>query len=422
MNIAIIGAGVTGVTLAHTLLRDKHQVHVFEQRQTAAEEASYACGGLLSAGWPSPLAAPGMAWDLLYPGSSPTAIRLGQWIRPKDTAWLMRWWMHTNKKAHAAQQSAALALTQLSQRELIKTQAALNLEYESTEGLTVLVRSGHDRERLEPYVKWLGDAAIPHQVGGRDLALDKEPALNPQTPLHTAIHLPKDGVGNCRQFTAALKQIAQQNGAAFSFGHAVQAIRPRTGGVELAVLNPKGEVETHTQFDAVVLCSGVASLGLLRPLNIHLPLRNVRSHSLSANLRDPMDAPRSGVIDSVHNIGITRLGQRVRISGGQELGSSAAAHHPGVLKQLYAALFDWFPGSAQMNSIQTWSGHTPVLPDGLPALGATDVPGVWLNLGHGLRGWSMASGSACVLADQLAQRDCSVDVRAFSANRWTRTR
>jgi D-amino-acid dehydrogenase len=275
---------------------------------------------------------------------------------------------------------------------------------------------------LEPYVKWLGDAAIPHQVGGRDLALDKEPALNPQTPLHTAIHLPKDGVGNCRQFTAALKQIAQQNGAAFSFGHAVQAIRPRTGGVELAVLNPKGEVETHTQFDAVVLCSGVASLGLLRPLNIHLPLRNVRSHSLSANLRDPMDAPRSGVIDSVHNIGITRLGQRVRISGGQELGSSAAAHHPGVLKQLYAALFDWFPGSAQMNSIQTWSGHTPVLPDGLPALGATDVPGVWLNLGHGLRGWSMASGSACVLADQLAQRDCSVDVRAFSANRWTRTR
>jgi D-amino-acid dehydrogenase len=420
MNIAIIGAGVTGVTLAHALLQDQHEVHVFEQRQTAAEEASYACGGLLSAGWPSPLAAPGMAWDLLYPGSSPTAIRLGQWLRPKDTAWLLRWWMHTNKKAHAAQQSAALALTQLSQRELLKTQAELNLDYESTEGLTVLVRSGHDRERLDPYVKWLSDTAIPHQLGGRDLALDKEPALNPQTPLHTAIHLPKDGVGNCRQFTAALKQVAQQKGVTFSFGHAVQAIRPRTGGVELDVLNPKGELETQTQFDAVVLCSGVSSLGLLRPLNIQLPLRNLRSHSLSANLRDPMDAPRSGVIDSLHNIGITRLGQRVRISGGQALGGSTATHHPGVLKQLYAALFDWFPGSAQMNSIQTWSGQTPVLPDGLPVLGATDVPGVWLNLGHGLRGWSMASGSARVLADQLAQREDAVDVQAFSASRWAR--
>ena len=39
MNIAIIGAGVTGVTLAHALLQDQHEVHVFEQRQTAAEEA-----------------------------------------------------------------------------------------------------------------------------------------------------------------------------------------------------------------------------------------------------------------------------------------------------------------------------------------------------------------------------------------------
>ncbi len=420
MNIAIIGAGVTGVTLAHTLQRDQHQVHVFEQRQTAAEEASYACGGLLSAGWPSPLAAPGMAWDLLYPGSSPTAIRLGQWLRPKDTTWLMRWWMHTNKKAYAAQRSAALSLTQLSQSEMSKTQAELNLEYENTEGLTVLIRSGHDRERLEPYMKWLVDAAIPHQVGSRDGALEKEPALNPQTRLHTAIHLPKDSVGNCRQFTAALKNVVQQNGAVFSFGHTVQAIQPRNGGVALVVLNHKGEVETLTQFDAVVLCSGVASAGLLRPLGIELPLRNLRSHSLSANLRNPMDAPQSGVIDSVHNIGITRLGQRVRITGGQELGGSRTAHNPSVLKQLYAALFDWFPGSAQMNSIQTWSGQTPVLPDGLPALGATHVAGVWLNLGHGLRGWSMASGSARVLADQLAQRKCAIDTQPFSINRWAR--
>jgi D-amino-acid dehydrogenase len=421
MNIAIVGAGVTGVTLAHTLLEDQHSVHVFEQRQTVAEEASYACGGLLSAGWPSPLAAPGMAWDLLYPGSSATAIRLGQWVRPADAPWLLRWWMQINKKTHAARQSAALALTQLSQQELNRTQAELKLDYENTEGLTVLVRSGHDRERLVPYLKWLSEAAIPHQVGGADLALAHEPALNSQTPLHTAIHLPKDGVGNCRQFTAALKLVVQQKGGGFSFGHTVQSIRSRSNGVELDIQDATGNVNTHTQFDAVVLCSGVASLGLLKPLNVQLPLRNLRSHSLSANLRDPMDAPRSGVIDSLHNIGITRLGQRVRISGGQELGHSKKRHHGGILKQLYASLFDWFPGSAQMNSIQTWSGQTPVLPDGLPVLGASGVSGVWLNVGHGLRGWSMASGSARILADLLAQRECSIDLQAFSTSRWAST-
>ena len=71
-----------------------------------------------------------------------------------------------------------------------------------------------------------------------------------------------------------------------------------------------------------------------------------------------------------------------------------------------------------MSSVQTWAGQTPVLPDGLPVLGATTVPGVWLNIGHGLRGWSMASGSARVLADQLVQRDAGIDAQAFSAQRW----
>jgi D-amino-acid dehydrogenase len=418
MNIAIIGAGVTGVTLAHALLQDGHRVHVFEQRKTAAEEASYACGGLLSAGWPSPLAAPGMVWDLLYPGSSSTAIRLGQWPRPSDAAWLLRWWMQTGKKAHAAQQGAALALTQLSLRELARTNAELGLEYETTEGLTVLVRTAHDRERLTPYLQWLQASNLSHQVGDAAFALGKEPALNTQTPLHTAIHLPKDGVGNCRQFTGALKQVAQERGAEFSFEHTVKAIRPTETGVELDVHAQKTASDERWAFDTVVLCSGVASLGLLKPLGIQLPLHQLRSHSLSANLRDPLDAPRSGVVDSLHNIGITRMGQRVRITGGQALGGTNAAHHKGVLKQLYAALFDWFPGAAHMSSVQTWAGQTPVLPDGLPVLGATNVSGVWLNIGHGLRGWSMASGSARVLADQLVQRDTGIETQAFSAQRW----
>jgi D-amino-acid dehydrogenase len=198
----------------------------------------------------------------------------------------------------------------------------------------------------------------------------------------------------------------------------VRAIRPTETGVELDVQAQKTASLTPLTFDTVVLCSGVASLGLLKPLNIQLPLNQLRSNSLSANLRDPMDAPRSGVVDSLHNIGITRLGQRVRITGGQALGSASAAQHNGVLKQLYAALFDWFPGAAHMSSVQTWSGQTPVLPDGLPVLGATAVPGVWLNIGHGLRGWSMASGSARVLADQLVQRDTGIDAQAFSAQRW----
>jgi len=417
MNIAIVGAGVSGVTLAHALIQDGHQVQVFDQRQTAAEEASYACGGLLSSGWPSPLAAPGMVWDLIYPGSSATAIRMGQWARPKDASWLFRWWLQTNKKAHQAQRLAALTLTQMSLKELSRIRQAHDLSFESTEGLTVLIKSAHDMERLTPYIQWLKDSGIPHQIGPSALAIEKEPALNPLTALHTAVHLPHDGVGNCRQFTGALKTVTQDMGVVFSFGHLVLAIKPMDPGVQLQVQDVKTNLSSTMNFDAVVMCSGTASADLLKPLGLALPMRNLRSHSLSANLRDPMDSPRSGVIDSLHNISITRMGQRIRISGGQELSAGASVHHTGVLKQLYKALFDWFPGAAQMSSVQTWSGQTPVLPDGLPLLGATSVPGVWLNLGHGLRGWSMACGSAKVVSDLMAGRDCGLDTQAFSADR-----
>jgi D-amino-acid dehydrogenase len=45
MKIAVIGAGIVGVTTAYELACDGHQVTVFEQRGAAAEEASFANAG-----------------------------------------------------------------------------------------------------------------------------------------------------------------------------------------------------------------------------------------------------------------------------------------------------------------------------------------------------------------------------------------
>ena len=46
-----------------------------------------------------------------------------------------------------------------------------------------------------------------------------------------------------------------------------------------------------------------------------------------------------------------------------------------------------------------------MLPDGPPMIGATGVPGVWINLGHGSSGWALSCGSARVVADLMAGRD-----------------
>ena len=48
-HIAIIGAGITGITTAYALLEHGHTVTVFERHRYAAMETSFANGGQLSA-------------------------------------------------------------------------------------------------------------------------------------------------------------------------------------------------------------------------------------------------------------------------------------------------------------------------------------------------------------------------------------
>jgi D-amino-acid dehydrogenase len=58
-----------------------------------------------------------------------------------------------------------------------------------------------------------------------------------------------------------------------------------------------------------------------------------------------------------------------------------------------------------------------MLPDGPPVLGASGLPGVWLNLGHGSSGWALSCGSARVLADLMAGRAADVDLDGLGVER-----
>ena len=60
MRVAVIGAGIIGVTTAFELAVDGHDVTVFERRSSAAEETSFANAGVIAPGYVTPWAAPGM--------------------------------------------------------------------------------------------------------------------------------------------------------------------------------------------------------------------------------------------------------------------------------------------------------------------------------------------------------------------------
>jgi D-amino-acid dehydrogenase len=155
-------------------------------------------------------------------------------------------------------------------------------------------------------------------------------------------------------------------------------------------------------FDAVVLCTGAQAARLTEPLGLRLGLIALWGCSLTAPLREDAAAPQGVVIDVARQVTLSRLGQRIRVAGGAELGRGDGTPHPATVRQLHDALDAWFPGSAQRAGMQLWRGARAMRPGGLPALGPSGVPGLWLNLGHSGCGWSLASGCARLLAEMLS--------------------
>ncbi|TKB47022.1 MAG: FAD-dependent oxidoreductase, partial [Mesorhizobium sp.] len=81
---------------------------------------------------------------------------------------------------------------------------------------------------------------------------------------------------------------------------------------------------------------------------------------------------------------------------------------------------DLFPGSGDMRSATFWCGLRPMTPDGPPLIGRTDFSNLYLNTGHGTLGWTMACGSAKVLADIISSRVPDIDVGDLGPGRYAK--
>lgn len=416
MKIAVIGAGIIGVTTAYELACDGHEVTVLERRGATAEEGSFANAGLMGSGYISQWTAPGMPGRVLrHLFSRHANVHLGGSLSTRELAWIWKWLGACKPLAHAANRSNLQRLAQYSRARLHHITAHLNLEYERSDGCLVLLRSEKDSKLIQPDLRVLQDAGVTFKVLSPEDTRKIEPALNPDSSFHGALHLPHDEVGNCRQVALLLKSEAQRMGVNFSFNTAVtQMHAPSGAGVRIGIY---GE-DSPRMFDAAVLCAGLESTRFLERLGVKIPLATVHGYSVSASIREPLNAPRSAVIDEHYKVTISRLGNRVRVAGGTELGGSLQKKRSAALHTLYQSLNDWFPGAANLsNGAQEWKGALAMLPNGNPMVGSSGVSGVWLNIGHGDSGWALSCGSARVMADLIAGKTPDINVNEFGIER-----
>ena len=85
---------------------------------------------------------------------------------------------------------------------------------------------------------------------------------------------------------------------------------------------------------------------------------------------------------------------------------------------LVHSVSDLFPGGGHVAEAAFWCGLRPMTPDGPPVVGATRIPGLFVNTGHGTLGWTMACGSGRVLADIVSGKTPEIDTAELGPGRY----
>ncbi len=426
MRVLVLGSGVIGVTSAYYLAKAGVEVTVLDRQSAPAAETSFANAGQISPGYSTPWAAPGIplkALKWLFQEHAPLAIK------PDGTLFQLRWLaqMLANCTAarYATNKERMLRIAEYSRHCLDALRADTSIRYEGRQlGTTQVFRHPAQMEGLYKDTSILEECGIRFEVLDAEGIRRVEPGIDIEgSGLLGALRLPDDQTGDCNLFTRDLALKAQALGAKFQYGKTVLRMHSPGGRVQgVEVLDQAtGRVSLEIA-DQVVVAMGSYSTQMLQDLPLSIPVYPLKGYSLTIPIADVGRAPRSTVMDETYKIAVTRFDERIRVGGMAEIAGHDLGLNPKRRKTLEMVVNDLFPGSGDVAQAQFWTGLRPMTPDGTPIVGRTSVPNLWLNTGHGTLGWTMACGSARLLADQITGRPTEISSDGLGIDRYERKR
>jgi D-amino-acid dehydrogenase len=418
MNVVVLGAGVIGVTSAWYLAKAGHEVTVIDRQPAAALETSFANAGEISPGYSSPWAAPGIpvkALKWLFMEHAPLIIQpKPDWAK---LSWMARMLMNCTASAYAVNKSRMVRLAEYSRDCLIDLRAETGITYdERTQGTLQLFRTEKQVAAAEKDIAVLKADGVPFEVLDADQCVAAEPGLAAaKGKIAGGLRLPGDETGDCFKFTQSLADMARALGVTFRHGVSINRLEAASGRIT-AVQTSEGRVTA----DAFVVALGSYSPMLVREFGIKLPVYPVKGYSITVPVVDEGRAPVSTVMDETHKIAITRLGDRIRVGGMAEIAGFDHSLSPKRQATLTHSVEDLFGGAGDQSQAKFWSGLRPMTPDGTPIVGRSPMQNLFLNTGHGTLGWTMAAGSARVLADIVSGRRAEIEAADLGYARYLR--
>ena len=414
MKVCVIGAGVVGVTTAFALARRGVEVTVIDEGAGAGLGTSFANGAQLSYSYVAPLADPSVWRALpkyLLCSNSPLTWRpapdMQQW------RWIVRFLHACNARAAESTTKSLLKLAFFSKACLADLQEQLRLDFSHrTAGKLVMLSTENDMEKAKRQVALQAELGCEQEVLPISRCVDIEPSLErARARWAGGVYTASEQVGDCAKFCRGLADVLQSRYAVrFLLGTRVTGARMEGNRIN-ALRTTAGAVEA----DAYVLANGVGAASLGKALGLHFPIYPLKGYSvtLEAGL-NAEDLPSVSITDAARKLVYARVGNRLRVAGRAELVGNDLTIDRERCRELALEAESLFGTKmADGDDISPWAGLRPATPTGLPIIGATPLPNLLANVGHGALGWTLACGSGELIARQLNGERVPVDTAAF---------
>jgi D-amino-acid dehydrogenase len=407
-HVAVLGAGIIGITTAYYLNKAGHQVTVIERNPHAGLETSYANGGQLSYSYVAPLAGPGV-----IPKIPPWLLRADSPLRftPKLDVDQWRWLFAFLKACNRPQAEIStvhlLRLAYYSQQLIHEIVASEPVAFDYRRNGKLVIFS--DQESFDGARRTLD---FQRAFGSEQNALDGnqclalEPALeNIRHRVVGGIHTPSEDAGDCHDFCVGMETLLTGRGVVFRTSETVQRLATETTGGRrhiTAVHTDKGDLAA----DAFVMAMGATNAWHAKALGFYLPIYPLKGYSLTLDTgkaKNAENSPRISVTDSAYKVVYALLGNELRIAGMADI-----AGYDTTLDAVRVALLvkharSVFPDAGDYTAdLKPWCGLRPATPKGTPLIGTSPIANLYLNAGHGALGWTLACGCAKVVSDMIS--------------------
>lgn len=400
-NIAVIGAGITGVTTAYELASRGFAVTVYDRNRYAAMETSFANGGQLSASnaevWNHPaIIAKGLAW-LLKP-DAPLSLSL----RPSwhKYSWLAQFLGNIPNYSANTTRTAQLAVAARQRMRDIAAREGIAFDRDDR-GIVHF----YSTEAQMAHARRVSDLLAAGGVERVELDAAGIRRLEPRLKgdFIGGFHTPGDATGDIHAFTTGLALASRRLGVGYRMQARILSCRHDGSEIRIRYRDAEGQIRSAIH-PAVVVCAGIGSRAIARDLGDRVNIYPVKGYSITVNMEDERSAdaaPQLSLLDDAAKIVTSRLGRsRFRVAGTAEF----AGENYDIRACRIRPLVDWvnrhFPDISTRQCVP-WAGLRPMTPSMMPKVGPGRRAGVFYNTGHGHLGWTLSAATADLVAQSV---------------------